>query len=246
MECVEFYSNALQAIAVGYLVTALALLHLRLRGQIGLFVAILLGYGALLMFVPFPDHPGGTLQRTANLPRYIDELLLGDYRRDHSFTWLLTSLGFAASVLLGAMAGHILNGQRTARRKLLALCTIGSGCMAMGWLWSYWLPFNRHLWSSSMVLWAGGIGFLLVALFYAVMDVGGWRRWAFPLVVIGSNALLAYVLDPIYHHAGDTLASCLIVDSTAAHHGLLVSLFEVASLWLMLLFLYRRRVFFRA
>ena len=194
----ELYSNALQAIAVGYLVTSLALLHLRVRGQIGLFVALVLGYGALLMFVPFAGHPAGTLERTANLPRYIDELVLGNFRHDHSFTWVMTSLGFAATVLLGAMAGHLLRARLPAGRKLLWLVTIGLACMAGGWLWSYWLPLNRHLWTSSMILWAGGISFLLVALFYAVIDVAGIKRWAFPLVVIGANALLAYVLDPVF------------------------------------------------
>ena len=78
-EGMELYSNALQAIAVGYLVTSLALLHLRGKGQIGLFVSLVLGYGALLMFVPFGGHPAGTVERTANLPRYIEELVLGRF-----------------------------------------------------------------------------------------------------------------------------------------------------------------------
>ena len=129
--------------------------------------------------------------------------LLGGFRHDHSFTWVLTSLGFAATVLLGAMAGHLLRTHLSAARKLFWLVTIGLACMAVGWLWSYWLPLNRHLWTSSMVLWAGGFSFLLLALFYAVIDVAGFNRWAFPLVVIGANALLAYVLDPLFDRTGD-------------------------------------------
>ena len=176
----ELYSNALQAIAAGYLVTSLALLHLRVRGQVVLFFALLLGYAGLLLFVPFPDHPAGTLQRTANLPRYIDEIVLGDFRCEHSFTWVVTSLGFAASVLLGAMAGHLLKTQQSCEWKLRWLVVIGAGCLASGWIWSYWLPLNRHLWTSSMVLWGGGVGFMLLAGLYAVVDVGGFSAVGVP------------------------------------------------------------------
>jgi predicted acyltransferase len=208
----ELYSNALQAIAAGYLVTSLALLHLRVRGQVVLFFALLLGYAALLLFVPFPDHPAGTLQRTANLPRYVDEIVLGDFRCEHSFTWVVTSLGFAASVLLGAMAGHLLKMRQSSGWKLRGLVVIGAGCLASGWIWSYWLPLNRHLWTSSMVLWGGGVGFMVLAGLYAVVDVGGFRRWAFPLVIIGSNALLAYVLDPAFDRASNLLVLGIFPD----------------------------------
>ncbi len=242
----ELYSNTLQAIAAGYLVTSLALLHLRVRGQVVLFLALLLGYGALLMFVPFPDHPGGTLQRTANLPRYVDEVLLGDFRCEHSYTWVVTSLGFAASVLLGAMAGHLLRGKRPAASKVLWLTTIGVGCMAGGWLWSYWLPLNRHLWTSSMVLWGGGIGFLLVALLYLVVDLGGFRRWAFPLVIIGSNALLAYVLDPVFSHGAGWFAAGLIPNCPPPCFDLFSAFCELGGLWVVLWILYRKRLFLRA
>jgi predicted acyltransferase len=242
----ELYSNALQAIAAGYLVTSLALLHLRVRGQVALFFALLLGYAALLMFVPFPDHPAGTLQRTANLPRYVDEILLGDYRCEHSFTWVVTSLGFAATVLLGAMAGHLLKVRQSSGRKLLWLTATGVGCMAAGWLWSYWLPLNRHLWTSSMVLWGGGVSFLLVAVLYAVIDVGGFRRWSFPLMIIGSNALLAYVLDPAFDQASNLLVLKWIPDCPSPYFGLLSSFCEMASLWVILWVLYRKRLFLRA
>jgi predicted acyltransferase len=246
MDGMELYSNALQAIAVGYLVTAVALLNLRLQGQIVLFACLVLGYGALLMFVPFNGYPGGTVLRTANLARYVDEWVLGDFRRDHSFTWVLTSLGFAASVLMGALAGHLLRAQLSPGRRLLWLAAIGLGSMAAGWMWSYWLPFNRHLWTSSMILWAGGISFVLVALFYAVIDVAGIRRWAFPLVVIGANALLAYVLDPIFGWTSDKLVLFVNPDCPIPYFELLSALIEVTALWAVLWVLYRKRIFLRA
>ena len=123
----ELYSNTLQAIAIGYLVTSLALLHLRLRGQMVLLAALIVGYWALLMFVPFGGHPAGTLDRTANFARYVDIVVLDVFRRDHSYTWVVTSLGFAASVLLGAMAGHLMRADLTTPRRLLYLVLAGVG-----------------------------------------------------------------------------------------------------------------------
>ena len=97
------YSNALQAIAVGYLVTSLALLHLPKLGQWAVLAVLLVGYDALLTGVPFGSHPAGTLERSANLARYVDELVLGSFRRNHAFAWIVPSLGFSATVLLGAL-----------------------------------------------------------------------------------------------------------------------------------------------
>jgi predicted acyltransferase len=242
----ELFSNALQAIAVGYLVTSLALLHLRLGGQIGLLLLLIFGYGVLLMFVPFPGHPAGLLERRLNLPHYIDDLLLGNFRRDHSYTWILSSLGFSATVLLGAMAGHLLHARISIRQRMLWLTVLGAGCLAGGWIWSYWMPWNRHLWTSSMILGAGGISFFLLALSYAVIDVGGIQRWVFPFVVIGANALLAYSVDPIFVWASTTLATGIAPNAPVPVIGLFSAALEIAGLWWVLWHLYQKRIFLRA
>ncbi len=246
-EGMELYSNTLQAIAVGYLVTSMAIIHLSLIGQIGLLAALVVGYWGLLVFVPFAGHPAGTLEQTANFARYVDELVLGSFRRAHDFTWIVTSLGFAASVLLGAMAGHLLRWRLPPLRKIALLITIGAACMASGWLWSYWLPLNRHLWTSSMILWGGGFSFLLLALFYSVIDIAGIKAWAFPFVVIGANALLAYVFDHVFDRTiSDTFVLNLAKQWPAPYDELLRSIGEVGVLWLILWYLYRNRTFLRA
>ncbi len=242
----ELYSNTLQAIAIGYLVTSIALLHLSLVGQIGLFAVLVVGYWALLMLVPFGDNPAGTLEKTANFARYVDELVLDIYRRDHSFTWVITSLGFSATVLLGAMSGHLFKARISAQRRLLFLGLLGAACLAGGWLWSYSIPLNRHLWTSSMILWSGGWGFLLLALFHGVIDVAGVARWAYPFSVIGANALLAYALDPTFDWLSKTLTGIPIEHFSIPEVGMLGAMLEIALLWLLLWLLYRRGLFFRA
>ena len=243
----EFYSNALQAIAAGYLVTSLALLHLSRSRQIMLIVLLVVTYWALLAFVPFAGHPAGTYEKTANVARYVDELVLGTHRADHKFAWIITSMGFAATVLLGAQAGHLLRSWLPASRKLALLVAIGLTLLSVGWLWSYWVPLNRHLWTSSMILWAGGWSFLLLALFYGVIDVAGIKSWSFPFVVIGANALLAYVFDHVFDQdLSKILLGNLAGQWPTAYGDLLLAVGEVGLLWLILWYLYRNRTFLRA
>jgi predicted acyltransferase len=244
-ENIELYSNTLQAIAVGYLVTSIALLHLPVFGQIILCAALVLGYWVLLVFVPFGGHEAGTLLPKANFAYYVDVLVLGHFRRQRAFTWVVTSLGFAATVLLGAMAGHLLRSRMSADRKLLWLLGVGGVLMAVGWEWSYWLPLNRHLWTSSMIVWAGGCSFVFLAVLYAVIDLAGIKWWAFPFLVIGANALLAYILDPILDAWYEILVLVLRERYPTVSVEPLASVVQFTILWLILWSLYRRRKFVR-
>jgi predicted acyltransferase len=145
------------------------------------------------------------------------------------------------------MAGRLLRGRLQPGRKIALLAAIGSCLLAAGWLWSYSLPLNRFLWTSSMILWAGGWSFLALALFYGTIDIGGRKRWAVFFVVIGANALFAYVIDMVY---ASTLSDAWLSNFTAqlgpAYGGLLQACGEVGLLWLVLWYMYRHRTFLRA
>jgi predicted acyltransferase len=243
----ELFSNTLQAIAVGYLAASVAVIHLKVKGQIALLASLTVGYLALVVFVPFGGHPAGTLDRYANLPRYIDMLILGVFRRDHSFTWIASSMGFSATVLMGSMAGHILRSGLTPSRRILCLSVAGVSCLAAGWLWSYSVPLNRHLWSSSMIVWTGGWGFALVGLFYGLIDVAAIRRWAIPFIILGSNALLAYVLQPAFHLAArEFWTQVLFEEASPDQIYVLACGTELILIWLFLWGMFRSRIFLRA
>ena len=232
---------------MGYLVASVALLHLRTRGQIALLASLLLGYWALLALVPFSGYPAGTLERDANLALHVDKAVLRTFRHDHHFTWLLSSLGFAATVLMGTLAGRLLRSLLPTGPKLLLLAAIGVTSMAAGLAWSLVLPINRHIWTSSLVLWMGGASFLVLALFYAIIDVAGAKRWAFFFIVIGTNALLAYVVSEVY---GRTLSDVLVIGLAKRLpppcDEVLRWAAAITLLWLALSYLYRQRVYLRA
>ena len=188
----KFYSNTLQAIAAGYLIATVALVELRrIRWQVALFAALLVGYGLVMIFIPPPGGVAGDFSPEGNLANWIDHAVMGSHHDGKPYAWILPSLGFGATVLLGVLASHVLRSPLSNSRKIRILVGAGLAGLVLGWALSFILPNIKHLWTSSMVLWAGGWSLLLLALFYGVIDVLGYKRWAFPFQVIGANAILA-------------------------------------------------------
>jgi predicted acyltransferase len=241
------FNNTLQAIAVGYLVAGVAVLILPTFGQFLLAFGLLVTFWLLMMFVPFGNSPAGTLEETANLARYIDHRFIGSHVDGTRYTWVLSSLGFAATVLMGVLGGHILRSNMRPAVRVGCLGAAGLGCLLGGWLWSFHFPIIKPIWTSSMALWAGGWSFLLLGVFYLVIDVWGYRRWAFPFVVIGMNAIVAYMiwhtvnLGTITHRFLAGVAGHLSKESGA----FLLTVGPVALLWLTLFYMYRKRTFVR-
>jgi len=240
------YCNTLQSIAIGYLVASIVVLHCRLTGHFVVIAVLLLGYWALMMLVPVPGHPAGILEPQANLALYVDDQVLGRFSDGTPYTWVLSSMGFAASVLLGVLSGHLLLSDWSKAMKWLLLVAAGGICLGLGWLWALAFPMIKHIWSSSMVLWAGGWSFLLLALFYGIIDILGLRRWCYFFVVLGANAIVVYMAPRIidFGRIGGELAGGLIRlagYTDVQYHELAGILF----LWALMAFLYRKRIFVR-
>ncbi len=190
---IKIFSNTLQAIAGGYLIASICLLHLSVKQQAATAVILLVIYWALMKWVPFGDYPAGTLEPTHNLALYIDKTLLGKYQDGTNYAWLLPHLSFGALTLLGVLAGQILKLGSSQFKNLGVLCSLGAGCLAAGYVWSLDFPIIKHIFSSSMVLWSAGWCFLLLAVFYLLTDICGFKAFVFPFKVLGSNAIFVYM-----------------------------------------------------
>lgn len=199
---IYLYSNTLQAIASGYLIASLLLLHCSVRAQIGAAALLLLAYWAPMTFL-------GDFTREGNFAEQVDRLVLGRFRdgayRDetgawhfapwYDYTWVLSTLTFGVTVLLGALAGQVMkNGQADRRRTALTLFAAGLALTAAGWAWSFQMPIIKRLWTCSMTLLSGGYCFLLMALFYYVIDCKGRSRGLNWLKFYGMNSITAYML----------------------------------------------------
>jgi predicted acyltransferase len=240
----RFYSNTLQAIAAGYLIASILLLSMRLRWQFIMTGVLLLLYWALLMLVPVPGHGAGQLTPEVNLAIYIDKQILGPYQDGTTYTWILSSMTFAATVMIGAFAGQLLQSDLGKARKTLFLLASGIVCIYAGWGWGFVFPIIKHIWTSSMVLYAGGWSLLLLGVFYLIIDVLRLRFLAFPFVVIGMNAIAVYMVTRVYdfRHIGDIFVQGL-TRWTGDWHDFARAVAGLVVIWLILLYMYRKKTF---
>jgi predicted acyltransferase len=156
------------------------------------------------------------------------------------------------TMILGLAAGRVMRSDRTDRGKLTWLIAAGLAGIAAGWLLDATgiCPSVKRIWTPSWTLFSGGWCFLLLAAFYAAVDLSGWRRWAFPLVVIGMNSIAAYM---IAHLCESFLRSAFRTHLGAgafrafgdAYEPFVMGACILFSYWLMLLWMHRRRIFLR-
>ncbi len=242
----HIYCNTLQAIAVGYLVTSICALHLRFAGQIVVTILLLVGFCLLMMFVPVPGHGAGVLKPDANLALFIDDFILRGFSDGTPYTWILSSMGFAATTLMGLFGGYVLREKRSHLWKLTWLVALGAVCLLLGWAWGLFFPIIKHIWSSSMVLWAAGWSYWALALFYLIIDVAGFRKWSFPFMVIGMNAIVAYVAPHVLPY--DALYQFLfggILEPMERFGVFLLEGLGFMTVWGALYFMYRKKIFVR-
>src|SRR6188768_4409065 len=156
---VHLWTDTLHAIAVGYLISSILILELNIKWQIGITVFLLLAYWAVIALIPVPGYPKGMFEPTTNLPLYVDNLVLGHFQEGQGWTYILSNMTFVCSVMLGVFAGQILLSNKTEKTKAGLLAIIGVGCIVVGKIWGIWFPIIHHIWTSSLVLYAGGWSF---------------------------------------------------------------------------------------
>ena len=214
------YSNTLQSIATGYLLSALLLLHCSLRWQVAAALLLLLIYWVPMTLCDdfTPEGNFAELVDRAVLGRfrdgvYWDEAGCWHFAPSYTYTWIWSSLTFGVSVMLGAFAGQIIrrgSGQdrrgssqdshdssQDRRKVVTQLLSIGVLLIAAALLWSLQMPIIKRIWTSSMTLFAGGCCFLLMGLFYYWIDYKGHTRGLEWLKIYGMNSITAYLLGEV-------------------------------------------------
>lgn len=237
-------SSALQPIAIAYLATAY-LAGLSRRVHIGVAAGIFAGYALLLAGVGLAGIPAGSYEMNRNLVTSFDQWAIG---RAHKDGWgtVLSTIPTIATTIVGSILGQVLRAESSPRTKLRVFALTGVGCLAAGYAMSPVVPIVMKIWTTSYGLVATGWACLSFCLFYWVIDVRGWRGWAFSLTVIGVNALAAYLLNtiiPISRIVG-TFTKPLV--PLLGGFGPVVATGAVLSTgWLILLWLYRKRLYLR-
>jgi predicted acyltransferase len=191
--------GVLQRIAVVYLCAALIMIHTRPRTQAWLGGLFLLSYWALLRFTPVPNFGAGRLTPEGNLGAYLDNLLMAGhlYRTSWDPEGVLSTIPAISTALAGVLTGQLIRSRLDRAQIAAWIFVLGWAGMLAGWIWGIWFPINKNLWTSSYVLFSAGAALQFLGVCYWLIDCQGWRRWAYPALVFGMNAIAVYVMAGI-------------------------------------------------
>lgn len=262
------FEGVLQRIALCYFVCAILQLWEGTRVKILVLLACLLGYWALLRFVPVPGY--GTAGRdvlfldpVANLPAWLDRKLFMGHLYDGTSDpeGLLHTIPAIASCLMGVLTGHWLRSRKTPGTTIAGMLVVGCALLGAGKLWDLWFPINKHLWTSSFVLLMAGASLIFLAFLYWIVEAKKWRgAWTMPFLVFGMNPIAGFVADSLVYGPAYTFtakgpsgaamnwheAAQAHLESfglSTANASLLYSLAALLFCWLLLYILWRRKIF---
>lgn len=241
--------SVLGRIGLAGFVTTLLYLNFSFRTRFGWVAGILLLYYAALFLIPVPGYGAGDLSFEGNLVGWFDRtflpgrLLQGTYDE----LGLLTQLPALCLTVFGAAAGDILRTGRTDNQKLQRLLLAGVVCLGIAGLWSLHFPINKHLWTSSFILLTGGLAFLTLGLFFWIIDMLNFQRWAFFFKVIGMNSLSIYLAYRFisFGQTSELLFGGLYAPASEGWQEVFQAFGALALVWLFLYFLYRNKLFLK-
>jgi len=193
------FASVLGRIGLAWFFASLIYLNFGLRSQIIWVVGILLGYWAVMMLVPVPGFGAGNLSPEGAFSSYFDRLFLPGKLHNGVFDpeGLFSTIPSVATAMFGVFCGSFLHsGNRKLKdsQKCMILFAAGGLFLLIGMAWGHIFPVNKRLWTSSFAMVAGGWSLILLAIFYLVIDVAGWKKWAIPFVWVGTNSILIYLL----------------------------------------------------
>ena len=249
--------GVLQRIALGYGFAALLVVFIPRKWIVYLIGAILLGYWGILL--GFGGENALTLEgnivRAIDLALFGEKHLYGGYGVPFDPEGLLSALPSIATVLVGYLLGGILAKQGAMRAKLISFLGWGTGMIALGVIWNYiGFPINKPIWSSSYVLVTAGLASLIMALLIYMIDIKGFQKWTYVFKVFGLNPLFSYVMSGLIVRS----INLIKVDGTRLYPWIyetfsspvfgpqlgsaMQALIYTMLIWIIALFLYRRKI----
>jgi heparan-alpha-glucosaminide N-acetyltransferase len=269
-QTVWLFTNVLGQIGLAYFFLVL-MVKAGDRVRMGLFAGLLVGTWAAFALWPVGGPPAAADLKWmkesdvltgfaahwnphTNIAAAFDRWFLNLFPRSEPYTvanggyQTLNFVPSLATMLLGLMIGDRLRRSDDSKAKLRALLVWGVALLVLGLvLGQTACPIVKRIWTPSWALWSGGIVILMLAGFYAVMDIAGWKRWAFPLTVVGMNSIAIYLASQLSRPwIKETLAKHTAAPWT---EGPLAPLVESCAvllvLWLMCWWLWRQKAFLR-
>ena len=244
------FASVLGRIGLAYIFASIIYLYAGIRAQAIWFVGILIGYWLLLRFTSAPGFPPGDLSMQGNFASYIDRHIVPGklYLGIHDPEGIVSLIPAIATGLLGILTGDFLRfGKVAPAKKSGYMLLVGVVFLVLAHVWDLVFPINKNLWTSSFVLNTGGYSLILLAIFYYIIDVRGYKKWAFFFRVIGMNSILIYMSghfinwnftnDAFFKWVGQLVGNPFNIVAMAICYVLVK--------WCFLYFMYRQKIFLR-
>ena len=266
------YDSVLAHIAVCWAGAALLYMFVRSwKVRVAIVFALLAAHWAVQYFIAAPDAAAllastdpavakkvasyaayGTdnFSFTGNIAGWIDRTFMPGRLHEGIFDpdGLLAKVSGIPLALLGVLAGELLRTESfSGNRKALILLGAGLAALALTFAWMPWCPVNKKIWTGTFVLASASYAFILLSVFYWIIDVKGFRRWSFFFRVIGLNSITIYVA---MRFVGFGQMSRFFFGGIAGFgdkdwSSFVFAMGAVAIEWLVLLFLYRKNTFLK-
>ena len=251
------FPSVLGRIGIAYMFANIIFLYSKEMWQMVWFWFFIVGYYLLLKFTSAPGFHPGDLTPQGNLASYIDRTILPGklyvpYPNTkismHDPEGLFSTIPAISTGILGILTGSLLkNKTRTQLEKTLIMVVAGVIFLVLAQIWNLDFPINKNLWSSSFVLNVGGISLLLMSLFYYVIDVLGYKKWAFFFKVIGMNSILIYISGHFisWSRSNIDFFGWLGEWIGKPYNAVILAITFVVIKWLFLRYLYEKKTFLR-
>ncbi len=261
------YPGVLQRIGIVYFIATLIYLKTSQKTRDWLAGIILVLYYVLLTYVPVPDGNSPNLEPETNLAAWVDRAVFGlNHLYSHTKLWdpegVLSTIPSIVTTLFGIRLGEFLRRTDISVNKICGnLAIIGIIATILGLLTGLIFPINKQLWTSSYVLYAAGLCTLGVTAAYWLIDVKGYKKYAWVFVVFGANAISSYVVSEIVpgmlnwisvHQEGNKVKGMKLIYDTVFkpyfspnNASLLFAICFVLLIWVLMYVLYRRKIFIK-
>ncbi|MCE7058439.1 acyltransferase family protein [Dyadobacter sp. CY343] len=241
------YGSVLGRIGLATFVVAILYMNFNWVQRLYIALATLALYYLALILIPVPGFGQGDLTFEGNLVGWFDRAFMPGKLRQGSYDELalLTQFPAICLTIFGSLAGDILLKSTSAMSKVLNMLLLGISGIALGLLWNFVFPINKHLWSSSFIMLTGGMAFVFLAIFYWIIDVKGYVRWSFFFRVIGMNSLVIYLAVRFvnFNASSQLLFEGFYKYAPEKWHEVYNALGGFLLVWFFLYFLYRNKIF---
>ncbi len=243
-------ASVLGQIGIGYFFAAVIVIYFSsFRSRLIWLGAVLVGIGIIQLLIPVPEFGAGVLTPEGSINSFIDRLFLPGRLNDGIFDpeGILCSLSATGVTLMGTIAGNILRKQQTTDwQKIGYLAAFGVASILLALVLSPFYPIIKKAWTSSFNLLTGGIGFLLLALFYMIIDHWGFKKWAFYFRVIGMNSIFVYLFTRLVN-VWDVSQYFFgwLTQSLGGAEEVAMILGGLLMVWLLLYYMYKKKIFLR-